>query len=168
MDIAKSNRDVTKPMQSLFPTNPLNWLSPVHAMEDWFDRLESRWMLPRIYGSGVPYLPMEYMNRTPRVDIIDRDKEILVRAELPGIEKNNLAVSMRDDSLTIEASIAEEKKEEEGTYHCCEMVHGKYLRTLQLPMPVDADNAKAIFKNGILELTVPKKEGFNPKKILVE
>jgi HSP20 family protein len=93
----------------------------------------------------------------PRVDIIDRDKEIVVHAELPGVEKKDLDVTLTDTSVTIKGETRKESKEEKGDYYRCEISRGAFARSVALPAEVESANAKAQFKDGVLELTLPKK-----------
>jgi len=97
--------------------------------------------------------------RTPRMDVIDRDDEVLVRAEIPGVEKKDLDISVTDSSITIKGTVQREEKEEKGDYARCEIACGAFVRTLPLPATVDGSKAKATFKDGMLELSLPKKEG---------
>jgi HSP20 family protein len=92
----------------------------------------------------------------PRVDIVERDDEFVVKAELPGVGKKDLDISVTENAVTIKGSTSQEEKEEKGDYYRCEMSHGTYSLTLALPSDVEADKAKAQFKDGVLELTLPK------------
>lgn len=112
-------------------------------------------------------LPSPFEGRTPRVDIVDRDQEVLVRAELPGVKKEDLDVSVGDDSVTVKATTREERKEEKDDYYRSEISSGSFSRTLSLPAAVDANKAKAKFENGILELTLPKSGGAKRRKVNV-
>lgn len=90
------------------------------------------------------------------MDVIEREDEVLVTAELPGVDKDDLEVTLADDALTIRAGTAEEKEEDEGQYHRREIVRGTFLRTIRLPVDVDGEHAKSTFKNGVLEVRAPK------------
>jgi len=105
--------------------------------------------------------------RIPRVDIVDEDATLLVRAELPGIAKENLDVSMTDDYLTIKGETREEIKEGSKPYHS-EMHHGSFSRTLQLPVAVRGEDAQANFHDGVLEIRLPKAEEAKRHAINVE
>lgn len=104
---------------------------------------------------------------TPRVDIIDRDNEILVRAEIPGVKKENLDISLTDTAITIKGSSTEEKKEEKGDYFRSETMKGSFSRTLPLPTEVDGSKARSTFKDGMLEVVVPKHEHARRHKVKV-
>ncbi|MGA7801885.1 MAG: Hsp20/alpha crystallin family protein [Gammaproteobacteria bacterium] len=107
-------------------------------------------------------------NRLPRVDVIDRDAEIVVRAEIPGVRKEELEVSMNHGTVTIKGSTKHESKKEEGDYYRCEISRGSFARTVTLPAEVDGDRAKASFKDGVLELVIPKQERSKRHSIKVE
>jgi HSP20 family protein len=94
--------------------------------------------------------------KAPKVDVIDRDSEVLVRAEVPGVDKKDLDISVAENAVTIRGETRKEEKEEKGEYYRCEISTGSFARTVALPAEVDADKAKASFKDGVLELTLPK------------
>jgi HSP20 family protein len=96
--------------------------------------------------------------KTPKVDIIERDEDILVRADIPGVKKENLDVSLTDNTITIKGSTSEEKKEEKGDYYRSETMKGEFSRTMSLPSDVDGNKASSSFKDGVLEVVVPKVE----------
>jgi HSP20 family protein len=94
--------------------------------------------------------------KAPKVDVVDREAEIVVRAELPGVEKKDIDISVGEDNVTIKGATRHEEKEEKGDYYRCEISRGSFSRTVALPADVDASKAKAAFKDGVLELTLPK------------
>ena len=106
--------------------------------------------------------------RVPRVDVVERDDAVVVRAELPGVDKKDLDVTMTEGTLTIKAATRKETKEDRGDYHRSEIVQGEFLRTVPLPDEVDADKAQASFKDGLLELTLPKAQVARRRNIKVE
>ena len=108
------------------------------------------------------------LERVPKVDVIDRPNEVAVRAELPGVSKDDLEVTLSESDVTIRASISREEKEEKENYYRCEISRGEFVRTVALPAEVDGDNVKASFKDGVLELTLPKVESAKRRKITVE
>lgn len=149
---------------------PGHLVSPFEEMERLFDNFSSRgWMRP--FSRDWPAwgdVAGPFEGKTPRVDVIDREAEIVVRAELPGVEKKDLDISLTDNSVTIKASTAREEKEEKGNYYRCEISHGAFARSVALPGDVDTEGAKAAFKDGVLELTLPKVERSRRRKIKVE
>ena len=102
---------------------------------------------------------------TPRVDINETEKDVIIEAELPGIEKKDVKVEVKDNLLTISGERTREKK----TENCCvERHYGKFERSFNLGDTVNADKVAAAYKNGILTLNLPKKEAALPKEISIE
>lgn len=97
---------------------------------------------------------------TPRMDMYEEDKELVIKAEMPGVRKKELDISLNDDILTIKAEKKEEKEEgEKGTTHYTrERRFGQYIRYMTLPTRVDAENISATLKKGLLEIRLPKAE----------
>jgi HSP20 family protein len=121
------------------------------------DFLQRRWLHPfrrewPRWGdlSGV----LEQM--APSVDVVDRKKEVVVRAEVPGIDREDLDVSIVDRTLTIKGSSRHEEKKEEDDYFHHEIRSGTFSRSILLPADVNAAKAKASFKDGVVELHLPK------------
>jgi len=119
-------------------------------------------------GSLIAHSMSPFEGKTPRVDVINREEDILVKAELPGVDKKDINISIANNILTIEASMSKEEKEEKAEYHRQEICRGSYRRTLELPAMVKENEAKATFKNGILELTIQKMEKTKRSTIKVE
>ena len=149
-------------------------LVPFEEMERLFERMfEGMWPggLMRRFRGGLfnwPALTETVDYRVPSVDVIDRDEELVVRAELPGIEKKDLDISLADTVLTIRAHTEHEEKEEKGEYHRTEIRRGEFSRSMTLPVAVDDTKAKATFENGVLELVLPKVEAAQRRPIKVE
>lgn len=165
----KTDPSVTKLHKSEI-TPARRMLSPFEDIDRFFDQLRSRdWLTSLRWPEGLQsHVPMFAEGRMPKVDIIDRNKELLIRAELPGVEKKDLDISMTDNSLTIKAKSRYEEKEEKGDYYRSEIAQGSFSRTIGLPADVDMDKVKTSFKDGILELTVPKLERSQRRSIKVE
>ncbi len=151
-------------------------LGPFEDIDRWFDEMSRRfneffprrWLSPfeRMFPS-TPELRAPFEGRMPRVDMIERDAEIVIQAELPGVAKEDLEVSTTNDTVTIRASTRRGEKEEKGEYYRHELSRGEFQRTLQLPAAVKGDQAKATFKDGVLELVLPKVEQAKRKTIKV-
>lgn len=145
-------------------------VSPWDEMDRWFGEFGRRgWLHPFSWEwpKGMEALaPFE--GRMPRVDMIDRDNEVVVRAELPGVKKDDLEVTLSEHMLTIEAHTTAEEKEEKEEYYRREMSRGDFQRTLALPSGVDETKARASFADGVLELTLPKLEKTARTKVKVE
>lgn len=152
--------------QAIQKPAPAYGITPFEEMDRMFERMFPRgWMRP--FRWEWPELP-GFEARIPRVDVIDRDSDILLRAEIPGVRKEDLDISVSDDSVTIKGSTAFEEKEERENFLRREITRGAFSRTVGLPATVDTEQAKAQFKEGMLELTLPKVEKAKRRKITVE
>ena len=105
---------------------------------------------------------------TPRVDISETDKEVLLDVEIPGIDKKDIKIEVKDNVLYIYGERKQEKKTEESESWKVERHYGKFERSFGLPETVHADKVTAHYKDGILKLTLPKTEKAKPKEIKVE
>lgn len=106
--------------------------------------------------------------RLPSVDIIEHDSEVIVRAAVPGMKKDDLELSLTEDTISLAGKIAREEKEEKADYVRSEIYRGDFSRILSLPAEVDAERAKASFRDGVLEVVVPKKQPVQRKSISIE
>ena len=105
----------------------------------------------------------------PAIDLHEADNSYTVRAEIPGVKKEDIDVTVHDGVLTINAeSHYENEEKEEGRVIRQERRYGKYVRSIRLGKDVDESNVKANYKDGVLELELPKVEEVKPKKIAIE
>ena len=111
---------------------------------------------------------MELLNgRTPALDVYEDKDSLIVKAELPGMKREEIDLSFHDGTLTISGERKYEEKNEDAETYRTERFFGKFHRTLTLPKPVQSDKAKATYKDGILTVTLPKTEEAKPKQIQV-
>ncbi len=103
--------------------------------------------------------------RTPRVDVINRDEEVLVKAELPGVKREDLTVELSGDLLTIRGEQHHEERKEEGDLVRAEIARGTFCRTMTMPAGLDGEHVKAEFKDGILEVHLPRLEKTERRRI---
>jgi HSP20 family protein len=166
--MAKEEKKESK--QELQKAEPRRALSPFEEMDRMFEDFFPRgWMRPfRWEWPSLGEMAKPFEGKMPKVDVIDRDDEVVVKAELPGVEKKDLDVSVTETSVTIKGTTSHEEKEEKGDYYRCEISRGAYARTVALPSYVDADKAKASFKDGVLELTLPKVEKSKRRSIEIK
>ena len=146
--------------EDVVPFRPLSMFEEMEHMLENF--VPHGWMHP--FKREQPLLA----EGMPRVDVIDQDEAILVRAALPGVEKDDLSVSTTAQTVTIRGSTRKETREEKGEYFRCEISSGSFLRTVTLPAPIDEEHVKAKFKDGLLELTLPKIEIAKRRSIEIE
>ena len=104
----------------------------------------------------------------PPVDIFETGDSIVIRAELPGISKEDIALEVKDNTLSIKGEKKFEKDIKEENYHRVERSYGAFQRAFSLPGTVQQEKVKAKFKDGILEVTLPKAEEAKPKQIKVD
>ena len=131
------------------------------ATEDRFKRLFGRedfWNTEGVTTGG---------EWAPVVDIIENDKALTVKAELPGIEAKDVAVTIDNNVLTLKGERHLKKEVEKENYHRMERAYGTFARSFVLPAFVDAENIKAEFKNGLLMVTVPKKANARTRAVEV-
>lgn len=101
----------------------------------------------------------------PSVDIIEHEDKVLIRADMPGLEKSDIKVVVNDGLLTIEGARREERDEKSKGFVRSERFVGNFARSFNLPAWADASKIDANYKNGVLEVTVPKTEKARPKEI---
>jgi HSP20 family protein len=136
--------DLWKPRSSLARRGS----EPFRAFEDMVSRMFDDWLSPRMAGEARGW--------SPAMDMIDRKDEIVLRADLPGLEQKDIQVNVENGMLTIRGTREGEHEAKEDDYYCCERWAGSFSRTITLPPGVDPDMINATFKNGVLEVHVPK------------
>ena len=145
---------------------PTRVMSPFDEMDRMFDDFFGRrWLQPLRWERP---LAAELSTLTPKVDVIDRDAEVLVRVEVPGVRKEDIEVQVSGNMLTVRGETRHEEKEEKGDYHRAEIMRGAFVRTVTLPAEVDDARAKAALKEGVLELTLPKIEKSRRRSIKID
>ena len=102
------------------------------------------------------------------MDVIDGESEIIIYAELPGVRKEDLEVSVSEDSVAIRGRSSYDEKLQSGNYYRSEIVRGEFVRTVGLPGAVDPTKARARMENGILELRLPKAPNAKRHPVKVE
>lgn len=93
---------------------------------------------------------------TPRIDVSENDREIRLAVELPGVDEANLDVTIDDDTLTIRGEQQAEVEDEDRDYRLRELVRGTFMRAIQLPFSPDPNQVRAVIRNGILNVVIPK------------
>jgi len=100
-------------------------------------------------------------------EVEETDKEILVRVEVPGIEKKDCRITIEGNVLYVNGEKHYERETHDSTYHVMERAYGAFQRTIPLPRNVDADNAEASYRNGVLNIRLPKVDGKNSRTVSV-
>ncbi len=104
---------------------------------------------------------------SPVVDIVENDNDIIVRAEIPGMEQKDLDVNLAGDVLTIKGEKKAEHEERGDNFHRIERSYGSFSRSFSLPCEVQADKVEASYKSGVLTLKLPKSEGCKQKAVKI-
>ncbi|MFN3134201.1 MAG: Hsp20/alpha crystallin family protein [Candidatus Kryptonium sp.] len=105
---------------------------------------------------------------SPRVDISETNDEYIVRAEIPGVSKDDVKITIKDDILTISGEKKQEKESKGENFHRIERVYGSFSRSFVLPGSVKVDKVEAKFKDGVLTIKLPKVEEAKPKEIEIK
>ncbi len=104
----------------------------------------------------------------PRVDVMEHKDAFVIKAELPGVEKNNVKITLQENLLTIRGEKKQEKEEKDMNVHRVERAYGAFERSFSLPTTVKSDKIDASFRDGVLTVTLPKVEEAKPKEIEVK
>ena len=113
------------------------------------------------------FLPMkgEWM---PAVDVSETKDSLIVKAEIPGMESKDIDISLSGDLLTIKGEKKQKTEEKKENYHRIETRYGAFSRTIRVPVPVNSEKIKASYDNGVLKITLPKKEEVKAKQIEIK
>jgi len=129
-----------------------------------FDRF-FREVFPSAFGE--PEGELSTRPWAPAVDILENDNNIVVKAELPGVDPKDVEVRVEDNTLYLKGERKFEKETKEENYHRIERSYGSFARSFALPNSIDADKVAAEYKDGLLTLTLPKHEAAKPKTIRI-
>ncbi len=148
-------------------TKDWNIISPFQELENLQREMNRLFDLtfPRLGEADTTLLGGQW---TPAIDIYDSKDNIVVKADLPGLKKDDIEVSIQDNILTIKGEKKQEREVKEEDYIRSERFYGSFHRSISLPSEVDSSKVKAVFKDGVLELTLSKKEEAKPKQIKID
>ncbi len=138
--------------------------NPLDEMVTFGDRLG------RLFeGSLFPALDEEFTisEWRPVVDIYENDDNFVIKADLPGVDKDHIEVDFKDGVLSLKGERSYENEVKEERFYRKERAYGKFQRSFTLPVDVDPEKIKAEFKDGVLKVEIPKPEEKKPKKITV-
>lgn len=163
IEVKKAEMAEKKPAEQAVPVATTH---PFEEMRRFFDNF---------WSGGFPVMWREFPTmwrnfpnlHQPRVDVVNRDNELVIRAEVPGVNKDDLHITLTDHSLTIKGETKHETKEEKDQYYRNEISYGMFTRTIPLPEEVDTERVKAAFKNGVLEVVAQKQEKAKPREVNV-
>ncbi|MGB3390134.1 MAG: Hsp20/alpha crystallin family protein [Pseudaminobacter sp.] len=141
-------------------TEAADW-SPFESLRREVDRLFDdfrpfNWRLPsRVFGLEVPHVQAKWQ-LAPAVDLVEKDNDYEITAELPGLDEKNVEIKLSNHTLTIKGEKSEEKEEKQKDYYLSERRYGSFQRSFLLPEGVDADKIEATFAKGVLTVNLPK------------
>lgn len=146
-------------------------MSRTEEFEHWLDHLmEDMWRrpFPSLFGRDrwLPIRPLSI--RMPSIDVYEENDSVVVKAELPGMKKEDIEVNLAAENLTIKGEKKEDKEVKEDNYYRRERSYGSFLRTVALPCEVKSDEIKASFKDGVLDIRLPKTEEAKKKSVAVK
>ncbi len=154
--MAKKKESKEKKSQELAKTEPSRALSRFEEMERLFEDVFRR-PFSLLGPSWLPRLRLpELEELTPSVDIFEDADNVVIKAELPGMKKEDINVNLTGDTITISGEKKKEEKVEKKNYYRLERSHGSFSRSFRLPKEVQTDKAKAKFKDGVLQIKIPK------------
>lgn len=151
-----------------------------HGLVRWTPSAASRWdpfeeinrmqeRLSQLVGELLPSGEIKDLDAlSPMMDVQEKDKEIVVKADMPGVDKKDVEIDIKNNMLYINANTHREKEEEKEGYVMRERAFSRFARTLSLPANVVAEGAKAKMEDGVLTINIPKAEIEEKQKVLVE
>lgn len=152
-------------MRSMIRWNPRNEVEvsdPFETLEQMVDEMWRAWPLGSARrGSSTPLL-------RPAMDVVENDKEVILRLDLPGLKPDDVNVSIDDHTLTVSGQFGDTIEREGDRYHYRERRTGSFERSVRLPSTIDTEHIDATFEHGVLNITLPKLPQAQPKQISVK
>jgi HSP20 family protein len=136
---------------------PSRYMDPFQAFRGEMDRLFDDFLggLPTFPNLRQSFTAAQVL--TPALDVKETEKELVVKADLPGIDEKDVHLTLQDGVLTMRGEKKSERKDERENYHLVERSHGSFQRSIRLPETIDEDKVEARFDKGVLTVTVPKR-----------
>jgi HSP20 family protein len=141
--------------------------APLARFRNEMDNLFERFF-GETWGPGLLESLPARMGFGPRIDLAESENEITMRAELPGVDPNDVNVEVMGNTLTIRGEKKQQKEEKRENYHYVERQYGTFNRRVELPSSVDPNRVNAAFKNGLLTITMAKRPDAKAKRITVK
>ncbi|HEV8342487.1 MAG TPA: Hsp20/alpha crystallin family protein [Candidatus Binatia bacterium] len=157
--MAKELTQAPKGKGGLIPWRPFAEMSRLERMFGDFFGGRTPSLSERLWPEGI---------QEPAVDLFEEKDELVVKAELPGMTKDDIQIHLTDKYLIIKGEKKQEEEEKEKDYYRSERVYGAFTRTLALPVEINLEKARAAFKNGVLEVRLPKSEEAKKKEIQIK
>lgn len=170
--VMKKTRAAGKPSKK--PSEKPSALAPVQQLDLWraFDDAFARFrksfedlLFPKSWAKVPSLLPE---TRIPAIDLEDREKDYLLKAEMPGFKKEDIEIEVQEDSVTISGKVGWKYDEKAQAYICKERACKSFFRQIELPEPIKVDEVTANLSEGILEITLPKRAPKQKRKVTIE
>jgi len=141
--------------------------------DPWKDVISLRDEIDRLFEDFFPIRSSERRDLfsdvlSPAIDIYETKDDVVIKAEIPGINKEDIKINIVDNSLIIEGEKKQEKEVKDENYYRVERRYGTFRRVIDIPVPVKTEEVEATYKDGVLEVRLPKKEEAKPKEIEVK
>jgi HSP20 family protein len=149
----------------------LNTWKPFREMTPVRDFERMRKEMDRFWDSFVPAALKRTVDSGewfPSFDVSETKNEIVVKAEVPGMDPKDIDISLSNGALTIKGEKKQEREEKEEDYHLVERNYGSFIRSIMLPTEVKQDKINASYKNGVLKVVLPKSEGARKKEVKIK
>ena len=150
---------------SMMRWDPFTWeLEDLGGLRRSMDRVFDELLMRTPRRAGPPATPKEW---APPIEMFETATEVIVRAELPNVDPKKVDITVIEDLLTLKGETKHEEAQKDRNYFYRELVYGTFTRALKLPTPVKGTEAKAVYKDGVLEVTIPKAEHVKPVPVKV-
>ncbi len=138
---------------------PTRYTDPFHSFRSEMDRVFDNFLtgLPSLTGLRQGFPATEGLSMTPTLDVKENEKEIVVKADLPGIDEKDINLTFHDGVLTLRGEKKSEHTDERENYHVMERSYGSFQRAIRVPETIDEDKVEARFDKGVLTVTLPKR-----------
>ena len=137
---------------------------PLTNLRDEINRLFEDFWGGDVWGPA----PLGHGKWSPTLDVAETDQEVIVKADLPGIDPKDIEITVSGDVLTVRGEKKQESEEEGKNFHRVERHYGSFARQVHLPTAVDAERIEAKASNGVLTITLPKRPEVQPRRIEVK
>lgn len=157
----------TEDNSSRLPANQLSPVRSLRSMHDAMDKLFSDHFMQPFSHFGLGSFD-DMAGFSPKVDVSENEKEIKVRAEIPGIESDDISIEVTDSTLSISGKVEKTNEEKEENYYRMERSEGSFSRKFMLPSRVDTNSVQAKTKNGLITIVMKKQPSEQKKKIEIK
>jgi len=158
---------MAKELKELVKREELGWpLLTIRDMEHWFEDMFRRPL--SLLGRPLMQYPEMDEKVVPSVDIFEDKGDVVVRAEMPGIKKEDIDITLTEDAITISGEKKMEEEVKKKDFYRRESSYGSFSRTFTLPSEVQTDKVKSILKDGVLEIRIPRTEEAKKKEIKIK